>query len=224
MHNLHTMVFGGKEMGRYIYGKYDQDSFTQPLKNEFHYLSIYIGAYLYYCESSQNSSTFSEYIERKGMETLDDKTQYWHYVNKAQSFIRERVQHHSISKKGVSKRQIRKLGYSGCFSRPRLSRRSIDILTELNKLVFSSLKNEDLTLKWENNSSYPISHCITKKHGGLQKTPAAAVDVTRTRFCGFLSEIINSDNIARSNTEFTHAFREHVFFCNIQQEIERRCE
>ena len=188
-------------MGRYIYGKYDQDSFTQPLKNEFHYLSIYIGAYLYYCESAQNSSTFSEYIERNGMSTLDSNRQYWHYVNKAQSFIRERAnQNHSISRKGVSKRQIRKLGFSGCFSRPKLSRRSIDILTEFNELVFSSLKNEDLTLilapyfcalytKWENDISYPISQCITKKHGGSQKTPAAAVEATRSRFCGFISDI-----------------------------------
>lgn len=104
-------------MRTYIYGKFSADTVPHIESNEFHTLSMFLGAYLIYCKTSNSEyDSFEDYAIKNNLLYKDNHgTCYWTYVNKAQAFIRDRINGNisTRSKKYVSKRQIRKLGFSG---------------------------------------------------------------------------------------------------------------
>ena len=104
-------------MKTYIYGKFSADTVPHAESNEFHTLSMFLGAYLSYCNTSDAEySDFKDYAEKNNLLYRDNHgTCYWTYVNKAQAFIRDRINRNipTNRKKYISKRQIRKMGFSG---------------------------------------------------------------------------------------------------------------
>lgn len=99
-------------MNTYIYGKYSPDTVPQLDSNEFHCLCIFLGAYLKYSAETSYSS-YEEYIEKNNLLNINERgIGCWHYVNKAHIFIREKLNYNTNSRY-ISRRQIRKLGFSG---------------------------------------------------------------------------------------------------------------
>ena len=101
-------------MKKYIYGKFNAATVPQTEINDFHSLSMFLGAYLLYSENPQYSN-FKEYAKDNHLLYKDTQGKcLWSYVNKGQIFIRDRInQNTSKNKDCISRRQIRKLGYSG---------------------------------------------------------------------------------------------------------------
>ena len=100
---------------KYIYGKYSPDTVPHEEFNEFHALSVFLGAYLLYCSSPEYRS-YAEYVADKNiMEECLAGTFRWPYITKAHIYLRgklnEKTSRDNVSY--ISKRQIRKLGYSG---------------------------------------------------------------------------------------------------------------
>lgn len=101
-------------MARYIYGKCEAATVPQIEKNDFHSLSMFLGAYLLY-EKDSNYSDFKDYAKKNRLLYKDNKGEcFWSCVNKAHAFIRDMVnQDVANNKQHISRRQIRKLGHSG---------------------------------------------------------------------------------------------------------------
>lgn len=104
-------------MARYIYGKFEAATVPQTEINDFHSLFMFLGAYLFYSENPQYSD-FKAYVTKNQLRYKDNQGRcFWSYVNKGQIFIRDKInQNNSKTKYFISRRQIRKLGYSGAGS------------------------------------------------------------------------------------------------------------
>lgn len=104
-------------MKTYIYGKFTSDTVPYMESNEFHTLSMFLGAYLSYCQTANSDyNTFKDFAEKNKLLYKDNQgIYYWTYINKAHAFIRDRINGNvsNQSKTYISKRQIRKLGFSG---------------------------------------------------------------------------------------------------------------
>lgn len=132
-------------MGKYIYGKFSADIVPQSLSNEFHSLSMFLGAYLMYSKEV-GSDDFGQYVKQNHLlyKELGDKT-IWSYVNKAHVFIRDRINSTEINdKKHVSRKQIRKLGYSGIGKPAMYPLCGLKIQKEMFELVFFEEKLEQV--------------------------------------------------------------------------------
>ena len=101
-------------MKKYIYGKFNAATVPQTEINDFHSLSMFLGAYLLYSENPQYSD-FKEYAKDNHLLYNDNQGKcFWSCVNKGQIFIRDKInQNSSKDRDHISRRQIRKLGYSG---------------------------------------------------------------------------------------------------------------
>lgn len=101
-------------MAKYIYGKFKAQTVPQTEVNDFHSLSMFLGAYLIY-STTHSYSNFKEFAEKNSLLYKDNNGKcFWSYVNKGQSFIRDKINQEIENKKCyISRRQIRKLGYSG---------------------------------------------------------------------------------------------------------------
>lgn len=226
-------------MRKYFYDRFDPDTFGYVLKNEFHHIFIYLGAYLEYCEQSpiRNKSTpstsFMEFIEKNQLKQIDDDRSYWHYINKAHAFLRNRINEKNTNaddssvKPTISKRQIRRLGYSGVFSIPRFPLSSRQIVSELfhyffeNPVLSDLLKSfiNSLYEKWEQDNQ--ILRCTTLTHGGSSPDKERAVNTTREVFCGFQFDILlRGSGVSKAISEAINAFKTHKFFSSIQNELE----
>lgn len=100
---------------KYIYGKYSPDTVPHEEFNEFHALSVFLGAYLLYCSSPKYAS-YSDYVADKNIkeECLAGRFR-WPYITKAHIYLRSKLNENTNTGNVsyISKRQIRKLGYSG---------------------------------------------------------------------------------------------------------------
>ena len=100
---------------KYIYGKYLPETVPHEEFNEFHALSVFIGAYLLYCSSPKYAS-YSDYVADKKIkeECLAGRFR-WPYITKAHIYLRSKLNENTKTDNVpyISKRQIRKLGYSG---------------------------------------------------------------------------------------------------------------
>lgn len=205
-------------MSKYIYGKYDTDTFPDELKNEFHYLCMYLGAYLKYCKEHENYKTFDDYAKAYNLtEKTDDKFR-WCYINEAQAFIRDKLNMLSTGKKKyVSKRQIRKLGYSGVLKIPMFPKAGFEIEDKLFYYVFTEKKlvsvkkffMDYISQKWKTDDEMigyyfdPLDEekCVRK---------------TAIYFCGF------QEHVLQKEPEIRTTFQGHNTYKTIQLELERR--
>ncbi len=96
-------------MKKYVYGRFSSDDVPQVERNEFHTLSFFFGLYLDYKENKADNQSFDEYLTAQSIILTDLK---WKYINKAHRLIRDKLKEEA-EEYGVSRRQIRKLGYSG---------------------------------------------------------------------------------------------------------------
>ena len=78
-------------MKKFIYGKYDTDTFPVECTNYFHDLCVYLGAYLFYTERKDEFETYADFISYYSLTYLDSDRKYWALVNKAQIFIRDSI-------------------------------------------------------------------------------------------------------------------------------------
>ena len=127
-------------MKKYIYEKFNADTVPHMESNEFHTLSMFLGAYLVYSETSSSEyNTFKDYAEKNNLLYKDNQgVCYWGYVNKAQAFIRDKLNEKNSpnNKKHISKRQIRKLGFSGMGAVRMYPLQGVSIQRELFNYVF----------------------------------------------------------------------------------------
>lgn len=124
-------------MGKYIYGKFSADIVPHSFSNEFHSLSMFLGAYLMYSQEVGNDD-FGKYVKQNHLlyKELGDKT-VWSYVNRAHAFIRDRINSAELNdKKHVSRKQIRKLGYCGIGKPAMYPLCGLKIQKEMFELVF----------------------------------------------------------------------------------------
>lgn len=100
---------------KYIYGKYSPETVPHEEFNEFHALSVFLGAYLLYCSSPKYAS-YSDYVADKNIkeDCLAGRFR-WPYITKAHIYLRSKLNENTNTDNVsyISKRQIRKLGYSG---------------------------------------------------------------------------------------------------------------
>lgn len=148
-------------MGKFVYAKYNRDSFFGEGKNEFHYFYMLLGMFLEskekYNERLSEYNLYNEYL-------FDEMIFRWRYVNKGQKYIRKKINEVSKkddSKKEVSKnkvsmkgnihrKEIRKLGYSGPESRPAYPKKG-DIIA---KKIFELLNNNEFEKFYNNYIAY----------------------------------------------------------------------
>lgn len=121
---------------KYIYGKYTPETVPHEEFNEFHALSVFLGAYLVYCETPEYAS-YSKYVTDKNIkeECLEGRSR-WPYITKAHVFLRRRLNEDVNNVTYISKRQIRKLGYSGVGAPRMYPTKGVLIQDEMFQLVF----------------------------------------------------------------------------------------
>ena len=205
-------------MSKYIYGKYDTDTFPDELKNEFHYLCMYLGAYLTYLENTNEYNSFHDYAKANNLTNKTDDKFRWCYINKSQAFIRDVFDVKTTDKTiKISKRQIRKLGYSGFFSVPMFPKNGYLIEDEIFGMVFndsnlSSVKThfiDYISHKWKTDDEF-VYYLNDEKH------KEDCVRKTAIYFCGF------QEYVLRKDPELKRIFQGHTTYKIIQSELERR--
>lgn len=223
-------------MSKYIYGKYNTDTYPDELINEFHFLCMYLGAYLRYCKDPKNYESFNDYAQKNNLFYKENDKFYWCYINEAQAFLRDKI-NENIEKetyiesengkktKYISKRQIRKLGYSGFFSVPMFPKKGIIIEQKLFQYIFeeknlSSVKDlfiDYISKKWKNDKG---------KYGYL-KGPTSTIDTedtdlnncirrTAINFCGFQEDVL------QKVPQIRREFQSNNTYEFIQHELEMR--
>lgn len=187
-------------MKRYIYGKPSSDTALQAEKNDFHSLSMYLGAFLFYLEDP-TCKDFDNYIrEHNLLYDPDSKNSFWSYVNKGHSFILKKIKNSEsfVSEKSANKlppishRQIKRLGYSGVLSVRRFPINGVSIQNMIFRYVFTeaemkTLKNAYLNYvyaKWLND---PRPNTFLSSEGN-----ESAVENTFSWFLDFQDELLSS--------------------------------
>ena len=211
---------------KYIYDKYSPDTVPCNEYNEFHALSVFLGAYLEYC-SSRDYASYAEYVAAKNLkeECLDGKFR-WPYVTKAHLFVRNRLnkipgtdeQKSIYDDTYISKRQIRKLGYCGIGS-PRMCPVNAELIqNEIFRIVFYTEELEPVKLafleylhtKFQRDD--PDRSYLTKRSGS-----AAANSVFRN-FISFLFHLLSG---SRGDSKLLNALEVHTY-AEIQQDLNMR--
>ena len=204
-------------MTKYILGKYDTDTYSGELKNEFHYLCMYLGAYLKYHKNPQGYNKFDDYAKANNLTNKSDTNFRWCYINEAQAFIRDQLNETSGQKgKSVSKREIRKLGFSGVLSIPKFPYSGCDIQDKLFDFVFAD-KNcksvmgyfmDHISLKWQMDQE------LLKYY--RDSVGEKCIINTAANFCAFQFDILNKDQ------NMQERFITHKTYETIQNELETR--
>ncbi len=153
-------------MKKYVYGKFNPDDVPQIEQNEFHTLSFFLGLYLDYMNNKANNQAFDEYLNVQSIMLTDLK---WRYINKAHREIRDRLKIET-EKSCVSRRQIRKLGYSGFgsvlmypVSGIRIQRMIFKLCDETQNNIWVDKFTSTLYQKWTQN--YP-NHFYLQRNAG----------------------------------------------------------
>lgn len=129
---------------KYIYGKYSPDTVPHEEYNEFHALSEFLGAYLVYSNSPEYAS-YSDYVADRNLkkECLEERFR-WTYINKAHIFLRSKLNENTDKVTYISKRQIRKLGYSGIGAQRMYPIKGSLVQSEMFRLVFYTKELEQV--------------------------------------------------------------------------------
>lgn len=203
---------------KYIYGKYDTDTFPDQLINEFHFLCMYLGAYLKYCKNNEGFNSFDDYANAHSLTEKTDDRFYWSFINEAHAYLRNIINTQDTSNsKYISKRQIRKLGYSGKLSVPMFPKSGYTIENELFNIVFNDVflipvKNhfmDYVSQKWKNDPEI-TGFYFDPNH------PQKCIEKTATHFCGF------QEHVLQKEPEIKRIFQGHTTYTEIQSELERR--
>lgn len=129
---------------KYIYGKYSPDTVPHEECNEFHALSEFLGAYLVYSNSPEYAS-YLDYVANRNLkeECLEGRFR-WTYINKAHIFLRSKINESTDKVTYISKRQIRKLGFSGIGARRMYPIKGSLVQNEMFRLVFYTKELEQV--------------------------------------------------------------------------------
>lgn len=210
-------------MKTYIYGPFSADTVPLEETNEFHTLSMFLGAYLMYSGSSEYNS-FKDYVEANHLTYRDTQGKcYWAYINKAHTYIRNTLNkgNHTDNHKYISKRQIRKLGYSGVGAVRMYPLQGSIIQNEMFRLVFSyphlvDVKNtfiEYLLDKWR---------CTDATHSYLSSCGGdAAINNTFRKYISFQYDLLTANN---NGKKIIHALSDNTTYITIQHELNERSE
>lgn len=203
-------------MKKFIYGKYDTDTFFVERTNCFHDLCVYLGAYLIYIERKSQFESFDKFIATYSLTYLDSNRKYWAFVNKAQVFIRDNINSKNDNNKKkipfMSRKQIKRLGHNGNFV-PAFPRQGYLIEKELFDCILYDEKYEEIKefflnnvfSKWENNiETLEYYYNPTKEH----------IINTAINFCGFQYEVL------RKHENVMKTFFSHEAYIKIQQDLE----
>lgn len=209
-------------MSKYIYGKYDSDTFPDELTNEFHYMCMYLGAYLHYenlilnKDSDKESKSFFDFATDNN---LGENARFgfrWKFINEGQAFIRDYINNsQEFECEKVSKRQIRKLGYSGYCSVPRFPRCGIFIANTFLNTVFNKTKYDEtkrmflefIARKWEKDDGID-------GYSGGDYSSEEKIQRTAAYCCGFQDYVLNFD------PSMKREFFSNELFSLIQRELE----
>ena len=207
-------------MTKYILGKYDTDTYSGELKNEFHYLCMYLGAYLKYHKNPQGYNKFDDYAKANNLTNKSDTNFRWCYINEAQAFIRDQLNETSGQKgKSVSKREIRKLGFSGVLSIPKFPYSGCDIQDKLFDFVFAD-KNcksvmgyfmDHISLKWQMDQEL-----LKYYRDSVGEENKEYIKNTASNFCGFQNRVL------KEKPKFRFKLQKHTTYETLQNELEKR--
>lgn len=210
-------------MRTYIYGNFSADTVPHIESNEFHTLSMFLGAYLIYCKTSNSEyDSFEDYAMKNNLLYKDNHgTCYWTYVNRAQAFIRDRINGNisTQGKKYISKRQIRKLGFSGFGSVRMYPLKGDYIQKEMFDFVFGEkhlTQVRDLFLdyiseKWADEDR--LHTCLTQNSGKAAKSNTFRI------FISFQYELL--DRSAKGKRMISKLL-ENTTYDDIQNELDGR--
>jgi len=116
-------------MSKYIYENINEDTFLRTFKNEYHYFCFCHGVYLTYI--SKNKSTKKNYSFFDYFETKKELYNHnWHFVNKSHNNLKSNLK--------VTKKELRKLGFTGIGATPMCPKKAIII----QKRIFNILKKK----------------------------------------------------------------------------------
>lgn len=164
-------------MGKYIYGKIDEDTYYHTLKNEFHIFSFCYGVYLTY-RQSETEYSFNEFFSTKKDLYLFN----WHFVNKAHNYII------SIND-NIKKKELRKLGLTGVGSIPKCPKNASLIQDQMFKLLndetFADEYYKFLIESWNKK----ISDKSLLKYS-IPNNPKKSIDNTFHNFIGFQRRVL----------------------------------
>lgn len=127
---------------KYIYGKYSPDTVPHIEYNEFHALSVFLGAFLLY-SAAPDYTSYLDYLAKKDLkkECLEGRFR-WPYITKAHLFLRSKLNEGTNNATHISKRQIRKLGYSGIGACRMYPLKGSIIQNEMFRIVFYTREME----------------------------------------------------------------------------------
>ena len=130
-------------MKKYYYAKMSTDTYPHELSNEFLYLLVYFGAYLVF-NSKKNYISFQNFIANENLTYNKLSNQAypqsirWSYLNKASIFFRNLLKETD----NISRRELRKFGYSGPFSVPMYPRKGCTIQSIVFDYIFTKQEYE----------------------------------------------------------------------------------
>ena len=208
-------------MKTYIYGPFSADTVLLEEINDFHTLSMFLGAYLTYSESSEYNG-FRNYAEKNHLTYKDSQGKcYWTYINKAHTYIRNALNKSSNTDihKYISRRQIRKLGYSGVGVVRMYPLQGNIIQAEMFRLIFSDehliqvkeLFIEYLLDKWDNTDQ---THTYLTRYGG-----DAAVRNTFRDYISFQYDLLTSKD---NGNKIILTLSDNTTYTTIQHELDER--
>ncbi len=197
---------------KYIYGSITTDTINCVNQNEFHYLCKCLGSFLRYEKQKTDNETFKEYILKNNVKDAIETKDCWGYINEAQKFIRDNLA-------GISRQEIRKLGWYYFFSRPAFPKKSNDIATVMFSTVFENEKYSDVAelflnyifMKWAKNPNKNNYYSINNPY---------ALEITTTYFIGFQQQIINRNSLKYKN--IFDEFRYNKGYGFVQKGLDQR--
>ncbi len=202
---------------RYIYGSYSADNVPRCECNEFHSLSVFLGAYLAYSED-KFCNNFEEFVEKHELLCVNYNTvYYWEYVNKAHIFVRDKILYGDLCSSYVSRRQIRKLGYSGPMA-PRMYPKNGKVIQQVMfDYVFT---NEHLKLVKKLFLDYLYQNWLDKINDYC--TADVGTKATENVFEKYLEFQFQLLSVDTRNDDYLDELRESPVYGDIQEDMEAR--
>lgn len=203
-------------MKKYIYGKYDTDTFPVEQTNYFQDLCVFFGAYLIFKERKSEFDSFANFVKENELTSVDNTCNYWAFINKAQMFIRNSINSNLNTNKKyllISRRQIKKLGFSGKYCVPAFPMKGNEIQNELFKHMFSEQEFEEV-------KKYFIIHIFNKWKNTPTKFECCVGDTANsknniaTKFCGFQYYVL------REHFDIMKEFFDNKTYMDIKLELE----
>lgn len=211
---------------KYIYAKRSTDSPFLVRENGFHFLYMYLGAYLKYeKEKDLHNRNFEEYLRKYNVKEAIQNCSCWSYSNAAYCFIRDNLNKAEKSKIAskkhlYSKREVRKLGHYSYKSTPAMPKTACEIETELFNTIFANDAICNAVAKDFCDYLYDAWEKDENKGNYLSDANPNALGVTTNYFIEFINKIIN-DNYYKYQNLFRE-FKSNPIYKSIQNGLDER--